>query len=177
VKGGLIVHLGSGDGGQTAALRLNDGYLVHGLDTDAGNVEKARRYIQSRRLYGKVSVDTYDGIHLPYVDNMVNLLIADSLDRVSETEVMRVLAPCGVAMINGGKRVKSRPKDIDEWTHYLHDASNNAVAHDSVIGAPRHLQWHGGPKWSRHHDHLSSVGWICARRHGLMAGLPTGLRR
>lgn len=32
VKGGLIVHLGCGDGKLTAALRVNDRYLVHGLD-------------------------------------------------------------------------------------------------------------------------------------------------
>ena len=28
------------------------------------------------------------------------------------------------------KTVKPRPAEIDEWTHYLHDPSNNAVAHD-----------------------------------------------
>ncbi len=30
VKGGLIVHLGCGEGSFTAALRVNDRYLVHG---------------------------------------------------------------------------------------------------------------------------------------------------
>ena len=35
VKGGLIVHLGCGDGKLTAALRANDSFLVHGLDADA----------------------------------------------------------------------------------------------------------------------------------------------
>ena len=32
VKGGLIVHIGCGDGRRLAALRANDSYLVHGLD-------------------------------------------------------------------------------------------------------------------------------------------------
>jgi hypothetical protein len=40
VKGGLIVHVGCGDGKLTAALRASDGYLIHGLDADARNVEK-----------------------------------------------------------------------------------------------------------------------------------------
>ena len=43
VKGGLVVHLGCGDGKLTAALRVNDSYLVHGLDLDAANVEAALR--------------------------------------------------------------------------------------------------------------------------------------
>jgi 2-polyprenyl-3-methyl-5-hydroxy-6-metoxy-1,4-benzoquinol methylase len=42
VKGGLIVHMGCGDGRLTAALRANDSYIVHGLDTDAQNVKSAR---------------------------------------------------------------------------------------------------------------------------------------
>ena len=32
VKGGLVVHLGCGDGRLTADLRVNDSYVVHGLD-------------------------------------------------------------------------------------------------------------------------------------------------
>ena len=34
VQGGLIVHLGCGDGRLTVALRAGDGFLVHGLDCD-----------------------------------------------------------------------------------------------------------------------------------------------
>ncbi|MHC4332148.1 MAG: hypothetical protein ACYSWW_28995 [Planctomycetota bacterium] len=36
VTGGLIVHIGCGNGRLTAALRTNDSYLVHGLDRDTG---------------------------------------------------------------------------------------------------------------------------------------------
>ena len=42
VKGGLIVHIGCGDGTLTGALRANDSYIVHGLDRDTKNVQKAR---------------------------------------------------------------------------------------------------------------------------------------
>ena len=156
INGGVIVHLGCGDGKLTATLRLNDGYCVHGLDAEAKNVQKARRHVQSQGLYGGVSIDIFDGRNLPYVDNMVNLLVADSLGKVSQAEVMRVLAPGGIALIDGRKHIKPRPGNIDEWTHYLHDADNNAVANDTVVGPPRRLQWQGGPKWTRHHDHMSS---------------------
>ena len=48
IKGGLIVHIGCGDGKLTAALRANDSYIVHGLDADGEQVAKARGHIQSR---------------------------------------------------------------------------------------------------------------------------------
>ena len=57
VKGGLIVHIGCGDGKLTVALRTNDSFLVQGLDRKAGNVQMARKYIQTLGLYGVVSVD------------------------------------------------------------------------------------------------------------------------
>ena len=153
VRGGLIVHVGCGDGTLTAALRANDGTLVHGLDADPANVEKARAHIRSLGLYGKVSVERWAAKGLPYTDNLVNLLVADEPGWVAMDEVMRVLCPDGVAYTrNGGKwtkAVKPRPANIDEWTHTLHDASNNAVASDAVVGPPRHVQWVGGPKFAR----------------------------
>jgi len=156
IHGGVIVHLGCGDGKLTASLRPSDSYCVHGLDTDPENVDRARKYINELGIYGGVSIDTFNGRSLPYVDNMVNLLIADRLGSVSQAEVMRVLAPGGIALINGRENVKPRSDSIDEWTHYLHDADNNAVAQDAIVGPPRRIQWQGGPKWTRHHDHMSS---------------------
>ncbi len=51
-------------------------------------------------------------------------------------EIMRVLCPDGVACIKSDDKwnvvVKPRPKEIDEWTHFLHDATGNAVARDTV---------------------------------------------
>ena len=156
LNGGVIVHLGCGDGKFTAELKQDNSYCVHGLDAAPQKVEEARRYIRQRSRYGGVSIDTFDGRNLPYVDNMVNLLISDDTGEVSRAEIMRVLAPGGVAIIDGGKHTKPRPDSIDEWTHYLHDADNNAVAGDTVVGPPRRLQWQGGPKWTRHHDRMSS---------------------
>ncbi len=173
IKGGLIVHIGCGDGKLTAALRANDGYIVHGLDTEAKNVAKAREYIRSLDLYGPVSAEGFDGKRLPYIDNLVNLVVADrplaglispavgGLGSVPMAEAMRVLAPGGTlyAKQDGrwSKTVKPRPTNIDEWTHYFHDASNNAVAHDSVVGPPRHIQWTAEPRHTRSHEHIPSI--------------------
>lgn len=161
VKGGLVVHVGCGDGRLTAALRANDGYMVHGLDEDPANVEKARDHICSLNLYGKVSADRFDGRRLPYIDNLVNLAVVEDLGDVPRAELMRVLAPNGVAYIRKGdtwtKTTKPWREEMDEWTHYLYDSSNNAVSHDLTIEPPRHLQWVGSPRYSRHHDHMSGA--------------------
>ena len=176
VRGGLIVHLGCGDGKLTAALRANDSYLVHGLDAGAANVAAAREHIRRLGLYGKVSVARLAGSRpgrdgpggrLPYAENLVNLLVSENPGAVGMTEIMRVLAPGGVAYVKRvqpGKAepqwvrtVKPRPGDIDEWTHHLHDAGGNAVARDRVVGPPRHLQWTAGPLWARSHGWTPSV--------------------
>ncbi|MFP6867326.1 MAG: PQQ-binding-like beta-propeller repeat protein [Roseibacillus sp.] len=161
VKGGLIVHLGAGDGSLTAALHLNEGYMVQGLDVDAASVQKARVSLRAKGLYGPVSVERYDGVALPYIENFVNLLVAEDLGKVTLEEVNRVLVPEGVAYFKKGgawtKVVKPRPDDIDEWTHYFHGPSGNAVAQDKVVAPPRRMQWVGSPRWSRHHDRMASM--------------------
>ncbi|MBL7133685.1 MAG: PQQ-binding-like beta-propeller repeat protein [Phycisphaerae bacterium] len=161
VKGGLVVHLGCGNGKLTAALHAGDAFLVHGLDADAANVDAARRHIRSLGLYGKVSAARLSGKALPYADDLVNLVVAEDLGKVPMAEVTRVLAPNGVAYVKAGggwkKTVKPQPTDIDDWSHFLHDASNNAVASDTRIGPPKRLRWTCGPLWSRSHEYTSSL--------------------
>jgi hypothetical protein len=72
VEGGIVVHLGCGDGKLTAALRVNDRYTVHGLDTDAADVTDARKHIRSLGIYGPVSSEPFSGPTLPYADNLIN---------------------------------------------------------------------------------------------------------
>ena len=160
-SGGFVVQLGVGDPQLTAALKDHDRLHVHGLDPDSGKVEKARTFLRSKGLYGTVSVDQLRNDSLPYVDNMVNLLVSENLGEVSRDEVMRVLAPNGTAYLKQDREWellrKPRPDNIDDWTHYLHDSSGNAVAHDEQVGPPRHLQWLGSPRWSRHHDRMASM--------------------
>ncbi|MHC4742603.1 MAG: outer membrane protein assembly factor BamB family protein, partial [Planctomycetota bacterium] len=164
IEGGLVVHLGCEDGRLTAEMRLNDGYLVHGLDTDPKDVETARSRIKELGIYGKVSIDSFDGENLPYIDNVVNLLIAESLGNVSKNEVKRVLAPGGVALIGKGDKrkriVKAIPGQTDEWTHYLHGPDNNAVSGDKAVSHPYHIQWVGLPKWTRNHNYLNSYSAV-----------------
>ncbi|MFW6164317.1 MAG: methyltransferase domain-containing protein, partial [Planctomycetota bacterium] len=167
IRGGLVVHLGCGDGTLTAALKPSDSYLVHGLDRAAKHVAAARKHIRKLGLYGPVAVARLRGARLPYADNLVSLVIAENLGGVPMAEVLRVLRPEGVAYVKADgqwtKRTKPRPKDIDTWTHYLHGPNNNAVAHDAVVASPHRVQWVGEPKWARHHNHLSSLSaMVCS---------------
>lgn len=179
VKGGLVVHLGCGDGKLAAALCVSDSYLVHGLDPSPRNIERAREHIRSLDLYGRVSVEQWKGRHLPYTDNLVNLVVSEKLGKVSMDEVLRVLAPNGAAYIKKGRKwtktVKPWPGEIDEWTHYLHDASNNAVARDSVVGPPRHMQWVAKPLYCRSHEIDSSISALVSAQGRLFYILDEGL--
>ncbi len=159
VKGGLVVHFGCGNGELTAALRANESYVVHGLDTDTSNIEKARQHIRTLGLYGEVSVERWKGDRLPYIDNLVNLFVCERPSGIRMREVLRVLAPGGVAYIrevdHWTKTVKPRLKAIDDWTHAFYDASNNAVSKDTVVAPPYHMQWVAGPQHARSHENAS----------------------
>ncbi len=191
VRGGLIVHIGCGDGILTTSLRANDTCLVHGLDTDAARVSKAREHIRSAGLYGPVSVDVFDGKHLPYADNLVNLIVASGKWPVASGEIERVLAPRGVVVVSPKAKLASTelsplatrlphrsqptkaghsplddgwltfqkpvPSAIDDWTHYLHGADNNAVSRDTRVGPPERLQWSAEPTWPRSHEYTPSM--------------------
>ena len=157
VTGGLVVHVNCDDGKLTQALRLDDSFVVQGLDTNEADVQQARKYIVEQGRYGPVSVRRFDGEDLPYVNNTVNLLVADRLGEIPMAEVRRVLKPQGVAYIGGKKTVKPRPGEIDEWTHFLHDSGNNAVANDQRIHPPKALRWVAGPLHCRSHEFPSSI--------------------
>lgn len=181
VRGGLIVHLGCSDGQFTAALHGGDSYVVQGLGCIGSEVKRARDTINESGIYGSVSVAHCQGDILPYADGLVNLIVVtDSNWREADGELVRILAPLGIVLIQGKptwastktlnplpcklkgwtKWIKPWPADIDQWTHYLHSPNNNAVARDSVIGPPCHFQWISGPRFSRSHDHLASVSAV-----------------
>lgn len=160
IQGGIVVHLNCADGRTTTEMASDNTCLVHGLDRDADNIGKARAYIQSKHLYGRVSVALYDGKSLPYGDNMINLLVAGSLGDLSQEEVMRVLTPKGAMIVDGKRTVKPWPKEIDDWPQYLNKADNNAVAMDTVVGPPTRIQWKDDPRWSRSHMGISTIASV-----------------
>ncbi|MBM3472743.1 MAG: hypothetical protein FJX75_05655, partial [Armatimonadetes bacterium] len=160
-RGGLIVVVGCRDPALPAALGEEPDRLVHALDASPANLAQARQRAQAAGLYGRVSIDLWDAKRLPYADGIVSLLVAPDADKPPSDEVERVLAPGGVVYLKQAgewrRTLKPVPSDTDDWTHVLHGASNNAVARDTVVGPPDHMQWVAEPRNARHHETLASV--------------------
>lgn len=119
IKTGLCVHLGCEDGKLTAALGQAGKLLVHGLALDRNSMESARQHLESKGVYGQVSVDSISLERLPYADNLVNLLIADDLPvllarKLSLKEVMRVLCPDGIAYLGQSLERRASGKALTE---------------------------------------------------------------
>ena len=162
VRGGLVVVIGCARVELPAELRPSDSYLVRALDSDTGRVAAVRAHLAKKGLYGPVAAARLTGSQLPYVDSLVNLIVVTSdTPKIPRDEMMRVLAPLGViADIRKGKVEITRkpwPEELDEWNHYLHNASNNAVSKDTAVDPPKGLRWTGGPKYARSHEHFASV--------------------
>ena len=117
VPGGLCVHLGCGGGALTAELAASGKFLVHGLDADAANVEKAQRRIRSRGLYGLAwAEERRTFAELPYAENLANLIVMDDIPEGTGPplkEVMRVLCPNGVAYLGQSESAAKRGVRLD----------------------------------------------------------------
>jgi outer membrane protein assembly factor BamB len=180
IKGGLVVHLGCGDGSTTMALRANDRYIVHGLGADQKEVDLTRQAVLKAGSYGSISIDRFDGRQLPYVENSVNLIVAEGNagEALMLAEAKRVLAPLGAVLIKrAGKDAvppglvadtksalpgwtilrKPYPAAMGEWNHFLHGPDNNAVGQDTLAEQPRSIQWVAGPRWARSHEEMAST--------------------
>ncbi len=156
-KGGLIVHVGATDGKGTVAL-AGDNFVVQGLAAKPEAVATAREHVKSAGLCGKVSIALFDGEHLPYADELVNMIVIREAGKLTNKEILRVLVPGGNAVFTNGKRLtKPRPKAIDDWTHFLHDPAGTSVSQDTLAGHPRGMRWTAGPYWGRSHEHTNSM--------------------
>ena len=102
VRGGLVVHLGCGDGQLTAELRASESFLVQGLDTSAEKVAAARQHVAERGLYGEVTARQFDGKRLPFADGAFRTVVSNSIvhhipdPRTVLAEAWRVAAPGGL---------------------------------------------------------------------------------
>ena len=170
VKNGLAVHLSAtGDGELEKNLVKRGGWLVLSLTDDEKSTSELQHQVAKAGGSGFVQVATWlDRSSIPLSDHMANLVVAD-LDRMgksapSEAEIKRVLVPVrGVALVkkNGKwiKLTKPMPASFDEWTHFLHDATGNAVSKDSSVQVPNALRFIAGPRLQ---DSNGSNAWRVA---------------
>ncbi len=182
-SGGMCVILGGSPADLAVALADEGNLTVQALCADEESLATTRQTIREAKCYGQVSAELApEGDVLPYVDRLLNLVVVMS-DPASAEEAFRVLAPGGSIWVASESpalaevvrqedvwqgevsaaasgwtyAVKSWPTDIDQWTHFLHDADGNPVAHDTVVGPPEHYQWISEPRWLRSHESDSSI--------------------
>ncbi len=172
--GGLIVCIGEKALERFSGDWKTPGRTFHCLETSDAGVAAIRKKILVAGCHGKVSAAKFDGRHLPYIDNLVNLIVVAGEEcEITSDEIKRALAPHGsiiaprgspcvpqpAAEIGDGCVVfrKPYPEGMDEWPQYLHGADNNCVARDTVVGPPRHIQWISSPPWTRAHIGAATV--------------------
>jgi outer membrane protein assembly factor BamB len=164
--GGLCVQLGGGDGTGTLRLAGEGRTLVHRLEGDGERVAQVRRLIASTGLYGQVSAEHWSSTQLPYIDNLVNVIVVDDSLGVSEEELLRVLCPKGVAYVRNGNEYreihKPRPPEMGEWTHPWHGANGNMVSEDTYLDVPNGVQWIAGPLFPMDARKSSAQGLVTA---------------
>ena len=88
-------------------------FFVECLYESASDRERSRKRLWRSRRYGRLTANEWDGEHLPYADNLLNLVIIDNWEHLESLgltveEVGRVLAPLGTAIVGdspaGGTR-------------------------------------------------------------------------
>ena len=191
LKGGLAVVVGC-DASTLPTQLSRNGFVVQMLDTDAKEVAKTRETLLADGLHGKVSAITFDGAHLPYIDNLVNLLLIENgKSDVPDEELQRVLAPRGVLVSKAesanwnldAQRMgdwfvyrKPVPETIDDWPMHMYEPGNNAVSRDRLVGPPKRLQWRSGPTWTRSHEFASSLNAMVSMNGKLFYVMDEGSR-
>ncbi len=161
VNTGLCVHLGCGRAdspGLTAALAESSEMVVHGLALDDAAVTASRKAIEERGVPGRAMVEKLSDKALPYVSDLVRLVVVEDLAAVTAAgitreEILRVTCPGGSLCVReSGKwnvTVKPRLKEMDEWTHPHHGADENLVSNDKAFTFPINLRWLDGVPTNR----------------------------
>jgi hypothetical protein len=101
---GLCVVLGDADGKLSAALAKGSRFYVQALSGEREGAEKIRRALDEAGLAGRSSAAWRRTAHLPYVDDLLNLVVVGGWGRpelkgLTLAEVARALCPAGVAVL------------------------------------------------------------------------------
>ena len=157
---GVVVHMGCDEPSLISTLQPGRKRLVMAFDRDTNAVQQCRKQLAAEGLIGPASAVLLTGDRLPFPENSVNLIIAPRVLGIQLDEMQRVVVPGGTMRFKHDGRWVTRHKppgdDIDDWTHFLYDSTNNAVSRDRRCGPADSLQWIDDPLWTRSHDFLST---------------------
>lgn len=180
LRPGLCVSVDAADGELLAELAIAGQYHVHGLTSDRESLEKTRRYVASRGLYGQVVVDHSPLTHLPYAGNLINVLVVEDFaaarkNGLTLNEIMRVVAPMSSALLGNAPAdlkqslnqagyegavtnrkgawtqvIRPWPEGMDEWPQRDHDAGCSSISNDRLVQPSNSVQWIAG--YAARHD-------------------------
>ncbi|MCW8132853.1 MAG: PQQ-binding-like beta-propeller repeat protein [Planctomycetota bacterium] len=170
---GLCLVIDPDGAGPVAALAKASRLYVQGIVWDAKRVDPARKDLAAAGLAARGSVAFSEANHLPYADNLINLVVCANWGRtpVPLDEVVRVLAPGGMALLGPAvgleaklkaagvtevkaaarkdwiQFVKPEPKGYGTWTNNHAGPDLSQVGDDEVAGPWTELRWIGDPRW------------------------------
>jgi outer membrane protein assembly factor BamB len=153
ITGGLIAQIDSED---LSLRELGQRFHVRMLLADSAAVVRAQAAIDEAGLTGRFTAEVWNGGRLPFAERVLNALVVPSQELVSDEEARRVLAPRGLLITPQAVTAMPVPQTIDEWSHYLYDASGNAVSKDREVAPPRALRWWAEPHHLRSHNYSAS---------------------
>jgi len=114
---------------------------------DAGQVQKAREAAHNSGFLGtRLFVGHGPLSHINLADNLADRVWADEVES-SNDEIIRVMHPNGIALVNGEKLTKPTPDGMDDWAYPYHGPDNNPQSADKLARAPYMTQFIAEPKF------------------------------
>ncbi len=176
VTQGLCLVVGAREEKLVAALVAGSGLYVQACTRDSTGVKAGREALVAAGAHDRASVVWREADHLPYADDLVNLLVVPrwGSERLDAKEVVRVLAPGGTAVLGtdenaaalraelkraGVAKPEALPRSgwlkfvkpvnprLGVWTHIKGGADQSYVSADRVVGPWTEMRWFGGPRW------------------------------
>lgn len=110
IKSGICVLIGFNNEQLAVELVQSGKILVHGLCKDPDLLQKIRKSITAKHLYGQITFEQYSLKDLPYADHLINLIIINNSTNIfknglSMKEILRVTTPGGTIFIGNQKTI------------------------------------------------------------------------
>jgi len=127
--------------------------ILHVITTDTLRRDRLARELSAASCGGRMAIERMTLPPLPYLNNLVDLLVIDDMAALSALgvdarEAERVVVPGGVLAFRqeGAWKItrKSWPEGMDDWTHPNHDAGGNRSSSDKFVHAPFGYKWIDG---------------------------------
>jgi len=150
VTRGICVLLGDAGGKLAISLAEESELLTYVQLRGREDVNMTRHAVDSAGFYGtRIFVEEGRTSRVHLADNLADaVIVAGSETGIPESEVLRVLRPGGIALINGKEMVKPFPGGMDDWSHPYHGPDNNPQSGDMIARAPYLTQFLAEPYYA-----------------------------